>query len=166
MFEKDSADSWHGTSSLPDTKSESSGRNRFEPTPNDCCSFLTRQDLDLDKICQESETCCAVLKPDFTDLVFSEEPELIVTLDKQTRKALDRALGPADEAHGQNFPTADERVPVPPTPLDEVAGEQLPFGHLLRQGSLDNSPGISIKEIFERICHCHSRSLIRGLNLT
>ena len=67
-------------------------------------SGATLQGLDLDKLALDSENRCAVIKPDFTDLAcWSEDPDLTVTLDKSTRRALDRSLGAADEVHGQSF---------------------------------------------------------------
>ena len=90
--------------------------------------------LELDKLALDTEIRCAVIKPDFTDLAcWSEDPDLIVTLDKTTRRALDNALGAADEVHGQsydphgpNYPVASsisDLVPAPGTPLEEVAGD-------------------------------------------
>ena len=86
------------------------------------------QGLDLESLAHDHETRCAVIKPDFTDLAcWSEDPELLVTLDKNTRRAIDRSLGAADEVHGQSFAassSASDLAPAPATPLDEVAGEE------------------------------------------
>ena len=47
-------------------------------------SGATLQGLDLDKLALDNENRCAVIKPDFTDLAcWSEDPDLIVTLDKK-----------------------------------------------------------------------------------